>query len=60
MQITYEKAMSAGRDAGNRQMRKAGRSSWSLADRNLAAKVANKLLNNQESRPTKSTQSHKE
>ena len=50
MQIAYKTAMSAGRDAGNRQMRKAGRSSWSLDDWNLAARVANELLDKLDSR----------
>ena len=42
--LTYEMAMSAGKDAANRQMRKAGRKKWNKADYNLAARTANKLL----------------
>jgi hypothetical protein len=34
--MTYELAMAAGRDAGNRSMRKAGRSAWSEEDRDAA------------------------
>lgn len=32
-----------GRDAGNRHMRKAGRTSWSRSDYNAACRVSNKL-----------------
>lgn len=35
--MTYSLAMAAGQDAANRQMRKEGRTRWSLEDYNLAA-----------------------
>lgn len=35
-----------GQDAANRQMRKAGRATWSLEDRNEAARVTNYHLAN--------------
>ena len=42
--LTYEIAMSAGKDAANRQMRKAGRKKWNKSDYNLFSRTANKLL----------------
>jgi hypothetical protein len=48
MNITYSLAMAAGRDAADRQMRSAGRTCWNLSDRNLAAKIANNLLDKME------------
>ena len=44
MRLTYEIAMAAGRDAGNRSMRKAGRAAWNREDWDAAAEVTNKLL----------------
>lgn len=44
MQITYKLAMAAGRDAANRRMAKAGRTTWNRADYNHAAYVVTKLL----------------
>jgi len=44
IKITYKLAMAAGRDAGNRNMRKNGRTTWNLADRNIAAKEFHKLM----------------
>ena len=35
--MTYEIAMAAGKDAGNRHMRKNNRTGWNLDDRNVAA-----------------------
>jgi hypothetical protein len=40
----YELARAAGFDAANANMRKAGRTRWNLADRNLCARTWNKLL----------------
>src|SRR5205814_1205502 len=40
--MTYDIAMAAGRDAGNRHARKAGRELWNRSDFNHAAKVFNK------------------
>jgi hypothetical protein len=42
--LTYSLAMAASRDAGNRSMRKAGRTRWSRADWNAAAEKFHKLL----------------
>ena len=42
--LTYEIAMAAGQDAGNRNMRKHHRIRWNLEDRNIAAAVCNDLL----------------
>lgn len=44
MQVTYPLAMAAGRDAANRRMAAAGRTSWNRADYNHAARVVAKLL----------------
>jgi hypothetical protein len=41
---TYQIAMAAGQDAGNRSMREAGRTAWNEDDYNTAAEVANRLL----------------
>ena len=41
--MTYRTAMAAGEDAANRQMRKAGRTKWSRADYNIAARTFNRL-----------------
>ena len=42
--ITYELAMAAGMDAGNRSMIAGGRTTWNLTDRNVAAAESNRLL----------------
>jgi hypothetical protein len=42
--MTYKIAMAAGQDAGNRNMKKAGRTSWNEDDFNVAAEVTQKLL----------------
>jgi hypothetical protein len=44
MTITYKIAMAAGRDAANRQMKAAGRTSWNEDDWNAAAKVTEELM----------------
>jgi hypothetical protein len=44
---TYQIAMAAGQDAGNRSMRDADRTAWNEDDYNTAAKVANRLLDMQ-------------
>lgn len=44
MTITRQLARAAALDAGNRSMRKAGRTSWSRADWNEAARVTNELM----------------
>lgn len=44
MQVTYRLAMAAGRDAANRRMATAGRTSWTRADYNHAAAVVERLL----------------
>lgn len=44
MKITYAIAMAAGRDAGNRSAKKAGRTVWSEEDYNVAAALVAKLL----------------
>jgi hypothetical protein len=41
---TYAEAMAAGRDAGNRSMRAAGRTSWNDDDWNAACDVTQRLL----------------
>lgn len=51
MQVTYHLAMAAGRDAANRRAEQAGRTSWSRADYNHAAKVVEQLLGKPESHP---------
>lgn len=50
MTPTYKIAMAAGQDAGNRNMKKAGRKAWNKADFALAAKTTAKLLNPGKSR----------
>lgn len=42
--VTYEIAMAAGRDAGNRSMRAAGRTSWNEDDYNTAVELVQRLL----------------
>lgn len=42
--ITRDLAFDAGRDAGNRRMRAAGRTSWDMDDRDHAISVTNALL----------------
>ena len=42
--LTASLARASGLDAGNMQMRKAGRTKWNLADRNRAAEVTNRLM----------------
>ena len=44
IEITYELAMPAGQDAGNRSMRHAGRAVWNEEDWNIAAAVVERLL----------------
>lgn len=44
MSIDYKLAMAAGRDAGNRNMRRAGRTTWNEDDYAVAASVTAKLL----------------
>ena len=46
IKITYKIAHAAGRDEGNRSMRKAGRKAWNHQDYNKAAKTMNHLLGN--------------
>ena len=41
--MTYELAMAAAQDAGNRQMRKAGRDRWSVEDWNRACDEFDRL-----------------
>jgi hypothetical protein len=43
-EMTLAKARAAGRDAGDRSMRKAGRKAWSWDDWNEAARVTSALL----------------
>lgn len=43
MSLTPSIIMAAAQDAGNRSMRKAGRTNWSLEDWNVAAEVAARL-----------------
>ena len=42
--ITAELARSSGADAGDRAMRKAGRTKWSVDDYNIAVSTNNRLL----------------
>lgn len=42
-EITYELAMAAGRDAGNRSMRAGGRTKWAVRDWNEACKTFERL-----------------
>lgn len=42
--LTAALARAAGQDAGNRSMRKAGRTTWSVADWNAAAEVTETLM----------------
>ena len=44
MKTTYKLAMAAGWDAGNRSMRKAGRTAWNHEDYKAAAEVVARLL----------------
>lgn len=37
--LTYKQVMAAGQDAGNRSMKKAGRTSWNEEDWNAAAEL---------------------
>lgn len=41
--LTYEIAMAASRDAGNRHMRKHGRKAWSVDDYNASVDEFNRL-----------------
>lgn len=43
LEMNYTFAMAIGKDAANRQMRKAGRTKWSVADYNLACRTVEKL-----------------
>jgi len=42
--VTLDMCYAAGQDAGNRSMKKAGRTKWSIEDFNVAANVCNTLL----------------
>jgi hypothetical protein len=42
--MTYAIAMAAGRDAGNRNMKANGRTSWNGEDFDVAAEVAARLM----------------
>jgi hypothetical protein len=42
-EITYSLAMSAGRDAGNRSMRKGGQTQWAVKDWNVACETFARL-----------------
>ncbi len=42
--LTYEIARTAGHDAGNRSMRKAGRTMWNIDDYNTAARETGRLI----------------
>jgi hypothetical protein len=42
--VTYQLAMAAGRDAGNRSAAAAGRKSWNIEDRNAAAAAFDRLF----------------
>lgn len=44
VELTYKLAMAAGQDAGNRNMRHAGRTVWNEDDWNVAAEIASELL----------------
>ena len=44
VELTYDICMAAGQDAGNRHMRKHGRTAWNEDDWNAAARVSNELL----------------
>lgn len=43
-ETTYRMAMSAGRDAANRQMKAAGRTAWTEEDYATATRETNRLL----------------
>ena len=43
LELTYDLAMAAGRDAANRSMRAAGRSCWNEDDYNVAARELQRL-----------------
>lgn len=43
MRMTYQLAMAAARDAGNRSMREAGRTKWNQADYNAMVREFNRL-----------------
>ncbi len=42
--LTYELCMAAGKDAGNKHMRKGNRTAWNRSDYNIAAKESGRLL----------------
>ena len=42
--LTYDLAMAAARDAGNRSMRKAGRKAWNEHDYNAAVQEFHRLI----------------
>lgn len=44
VKMTYELAMAAGQDAGNKHMRKADRTFWNKNDYYVATKEARRLL----------------
>ena len=43
-ELDYDLCMAAGQDAGNRNMRKHGRTAWDIDDWNVATELANKLF----------------
>lgn len=44
MVLTYQIAMAAGRDAGNRSMKANGRTSWNEVDYNIAVETTSSLM----------------
>jgi len=48
MTATYKVAMAAGRDAGNRSARAAGRSAWSEVDYDLAERTFRQLYRSED------------
>jgi hypothetical protein len=49
--MTYSLAMAAARDAGNRSMRKAGRTAWAVADYNVACAEFERLWPEEKDEP---------
>lgn len=54
IEVTYEMAMAAGRDAANANAAKHGRTSWSRADYNIACKTVERLIGSAKSRAVRS------
>lgn len=50
IELTYEVAMAAGQDAGNRSMHRGQRAVWNERDWNAAAAATAKLLNVKETK----------